>query len=190
MYFLQSHRKKTKMDAKQNSQQIHPKQYILFDTNIVQYATDKNSGISFINYLIELGKREFGFAISDITIYELLRGAYVNKKKDMLSVLSLFPRYFITEKVLVASAELETLYNLDKTPKADDGDKFIGATAILTGSLILTANSRDYPTPFFIEQERKIISYLYNGRNKSIPICLLSPDINVIKTKFLEIPNQ
>lgn len=175
----------------QLQKQTPPIQYILLDSNIIHYSADKNSYVAFTSYLSELAQRGFGLAISEITLYELLRGTYVKKKSDMINVLNLFPRYFITNQALTAAADLETLYNIDKIPTSvEDGDKFIGATSILTASLILTANSRDYPLPFFAELERRILSYNYNNRLKSIPVSLLSPDMNIINMKFNEIPNQ
>jgi predicted nucleic acid-binding protein len=171
--------------------QIKTIQNIIIDTNILQYVGEKTTSTTIVPYLSDLLSRGFGLAISDISIYELLKGANANKEQEMRNILNLFQRYYLTENVLIASAQLETLYRADKIfPKQiGDGDILIGATAILTGSLIITANFRDYPLPFFKEVERFSLSYTYGGNHsKNLMIGLLSPDLGFINQKFSERP--
>ena len=67
----------------------------------------------------------------------------------------------------------------------ENGDKFIAATSILTGSLILTANSRDFPSPCFLESERKpIIFEEKRNRTKCILFTILTSDITMINQRF------
>lgn len=172
-----------------------PKQNIILDSNIIQYTADKFASQVFVQYLSDLLKRGFGLAISDISIFELLKGAYVKKENEMLQLLSIFIRYYLVDRVLVAAAQLETLYKLDGIdPKQiEAGDKLIGSTAILTGSLILTANARDFPSQYFPEVERKPLMYSIKNKNnfsKCILVTLLNPDINMISQKFSERPNE
>ncbi len=75
-----------------------PKQNIILDSNIIQYSADKNASIVFIPYLLELLQRGFGFSISDITIYELLKGTNAKNETEMLCILNIFQRYYLTDK--------------------------------------------------------------------------------------------
>lgn len=172
---------------------VQPKQDILLDTNILQYSGDKYASIVFVPYLQELLGRGFGLAISQISIYELLKGASVKMEREMLPILNLFQQYFITDQVLLAAAQLDTIYALEKlfSKQIEDCDKFIAATSILTGSLILTANARDFPWPYFQEVERAPMIYKEKrSRSRSILVSLLSPDITVINQRFSERPSQ
>lgn len=67
---------KKKMDKKTqaNQQNNPPKQKIILDTNIFSDLTDRNLVVPLIQYLTDLDKRGFEFALSDITLYELMRG--------------------------------------------------------------------------------------------------------------------
>ncbi len=172
-----------------NENKTQPKQNIILDSNIIQYSADRNASLVFVPYLSELLQRGFGFAISDITIYELLKGANVKNEAEMLRILNIFQRYYLTDNVLIASGQLETIYKIEgiEQKQIEDGDKFIGATAILTGSLILTANSRDFPSPYFHELERKPLIYIEKrNRSKCILASILSPDIVMINRRFSE----
>jgi predicted nucleic acid-binding protein len=170
-----------------------PKQNLILDSNIIEYASNKYCSVELNPYLSDLLKRGFGFAISDITIFELLKGASVKKENEMLQILNNFQRYYLTENVLTAASQIETLYKMESVdPKQMGyGDMFIAATSILTGSLILTANSRDFPSPFFQEVER--LPLIYNERKnraRCILISILSPDINMINQRFSERPQK
>lgn len=174
---------------KENQEQ--PKQYILLDSNIVQYAADKFASVEIVPYLQELMNRGFGLAISDITIYELLKGANVKKENEMLQTLNLFQTYFVTQQVLLAAARLETIYKIEGIlpNQIEEGDKFIAATSILTGSLIITANIRDFPWPYFQEVERKIAVYSEKRkRSKCVMLAILNPDIQMVNQRFSERP--
>lgn len=176
-----------------NENKTQPKQNIILDSNIIQYSADKNASLVFVPYLSELLKRGFGFAISDVTIYELLKGANIKNEAEMLRILNIFQRYYLTDNVLIASAQLETIYKIEgiEQKQIEDGDKFVGATAILTGSLILTANSRDFPSPYFQELERRALIYTEKrNRSKCILASVLSPDIAMINRRFSERPKE
>lgn len=70
----------------------------------------------------------------------------------------------------------------------DHGDKFIAATAILSGSLILTADVRGFPWPFFHEIEYNPLIHIVGKKTKSHMIGLLRPDFDLIKRRFEERP--
>lgn len=171
-------------------QDVPPQQYIIFDTNILQYSTSKHTTAPFIQYLSDVIGRGFGLAISEITIFELLSGATVKQERARFQTLSLFKRYKISEQVLVGAAQLATLYQRENilTQNISTADMIIAATAILTGSLVMTANVNDFPRPFFREAEERLINYRYKNRPRMIPVCLLSPNIPVISKRFGERP--
>ena len=167
-----------------------PKQSILLDTNIMSRIDSTERGKSLTAYLVELLGRGFGFAISDITIYELLRGNTKSKETEMLNFLNPWPRYHLDENVIIASAQFDNIMKLESidVKSVDQGDKFIAATSALTGSLVLTANSRDFPWPLFQEVERKPIYYEEGHKQRCFLLALLKPDNDTISLRFNERP--
>ena len=158
------------MKKPQNKEQPDkaPKQKILLDTNIISDLKDKNIQIPLTSYLLELVQRGFEFALSSVTMYELMRGLSIKNEKKMFEFISPYFRYFITDEVLITSAQLDNLMKMENinVNSVDHGDKIISATAILTGSLILTANVRDFPLPFFHEVEYKPLFYQDQKKKK------------------------
>lgn len=168
-----------------------PKQTIILDTNIFSYIGEKEVGIHVVLYLMDLLNRGFGFAYSDITIYELLRGTTEKKEAEMLSILNPYFRYHLSENVILAAAQLDNIMKAEKIDanKIDHGDKFIAATGILTGSLIITANARDFPWPLFHEVESKpIIFQDKSKKTRCYMISLIRPDYELINLRFKERP--
>ena len=138
-------------------------------------------------YLLELSNRKFGLAISTVTAYEILKGVDISKEQEVLKVIEVFLNYEVDRGVLVAAARLDSIYSLENihTKEVDDCDKFIAATALLTGSVILTTNARDFPWPIFREVERKYIEFDVNKKwKKSVAISLLEPDWNIVKMRL------
>lgn len=168
-----------------------PRQTIILDTNIFSYIGDREVGIHMISYLIDLLNRGFGFAYSDITRYELLRGTTESKENEMLDILNPYFRYFLSENVILAAAQLDNIMKAEKIEvnSVDHGDKFIAATAILTGSLIMTANARDFPWPIFHEAESRAITFQdRNKKTRCHMISLIRPDFDLINLRFKERP--
>lgn len=164
-------------------------QNIILDTCILQYFSDKYISSELRTYLIDLLGRGFGLAISDVSIMELLQDATVKRETEGMNSLKPFVRYNLLDNTLIAAAQLSTLYKRDK---CHDGismaDKIIGATAVLSGSLILTADINDYPRPFFSESEEKLVTYRKNNRPNMISMQLLRPNIIYINQRFTERP--
>lgn len=168
-----------------------PLQRIILDTNVLSYLSEKETAPQILGYMLELVQRGFGFAISDITIYELLRGNKQEKEKRMIDLLNPYFRYFLTDTLLVTAAQLDNIMKLENIDinSVDHGDKFISATAILTGSLILTADAKGFHWPFFQEVERKIIYFTAkNKKTKCYILALLKPDNTIINQRFSERP--
>jgi len=165
-------------------------QNIILDTCILQYFSDRYISVGLKTYLINLIGKGFGLAISDISVLELLQGANASQETEGLNVLKLFNRYNLQERILVAAAQLSTLYSQDKI--YNDGismaDRIIASTVILTGSLVLTADINDYPRPFFDEAEEKLITYRKKNKSNMIAVQLLRPDVIYINQRFSERP--
>lgn len=166
------------------------KQSVICDTNILQYLGNKHILLELTNYLLDLEKRKFTLSISIISLYELLSGATLTQEKKIVKTLNQFKKWEITEEVLITSSRLTTLYNMGRIPiqMISSEDKFIAATAILTGSLILTANVNDFPRPFFREAEEKLIFYKRKDKKIMLSLYLLNPNYPVINQRFTERP--
>src|SRR6266568_1067439 len=169
------------------TQQVQLPHIILLDTNIIQYTSQPRIADPLNVYLDDLLKRGFDFAISSITIYELLRRASRRTEAKMLAVLDTFRKYGLTDKVLQNAAQLESLYKLENimSNEIEHGDKFIAATSILATSLVLTANAVDFPAPYFREVERYLITYeVKRERTRSIMVYILRPEVSVIEQRI------
>jgi len=166
-----------------------PKIQVILDTNIIKKILDRYSVKVFAEYLSNLVQRNGTFVISDFTSFELIRGANLVTEGNVFPLINFITRLNVTTQVLLAAARLETLYKIDEIQPAgiEIGDKLIAATAILNSALILTANGRDFPWPYFQEVERKIIEYEdKNKRTKCIPVSLLLPDFRIVAKRFNE----
>jgi|SRR5579884_1503685 len=169
-----------------------PQKLFILDTNIIQYTNNRYSELVFTSLLNELDQEGYSGHISSITIYELLKGANKKIEKEMLLQLNSFKKFEVLDNILQTAAQLETLYRLDgiQPNQIEQGDKIIAATALVTNSHILTANGRDFPYPFFIEEKRKLLEFeVQKKRYKVIPVSFIYPDLEIINKKILEIPD-
>ncbi len=167
-----------------------PVQYIILDTNILQYTGNKDIAVALITFLSELVQRGFKLAISDISIYESLCGTTISQEIEIIETLKLFPNYQITNDVLIASSRLSTLYKNEGVPisQVEIPDKIIASTAILNNSLVLTANVNDFPRPFFAEAEIRHVLFRKNSKDHLLSVMLLRPDLAVILDRFSKRP--
>lgn len=159
--------------------------YIILDTNIISGFSNEDLGSKILEILKEVADYGYGIAISDITYFEILNEASLDKEQKMVSVLNGISRFFVKKDIMIAAAHLGSFYKehgLSPT-QFDPGDKIIASTSVLHNCLILTMNGRDFPQPFFKEIERRMINY----QNKDWPVCVpvyfLEPQIDYI-TKY------
>ena len=120
-----------------------------------------------------------------------MRGLNTERERKMLNFLYSYFRYFLAAEVLIASAQLDNLFKMENINigGVDHGDKMIAATAILTGSLVLTADVRGFPWPFFHEIEyNPLLHKDQNNKTKCHVIGLLRPDFDLIKRHFEDRP--
>lgn len=169
------------------------KQRILFDTNALQYLFSAKTKPSFEKAVLELDTEGYGRAISHISIFEAIKSTSINGAKQFEEKLNgsqterPFKRYPLDLDTLMSSAILYNIYSLcDQTKPIlnaiSQPDLFIAATAILTDSLILTADCNHYPRPFFKEIEEIEINYRSKNHPKSIFVMLLEPNYMVIQS--------
>lgn len=62
-------------------------QRVIFDSNLIQYIAQPKSTEAFNVYISDLISRGFEYAISAITIYELLKGATKRTEEKMINLL-------------------------------------------------------------------------------------------------------
>lgn len=156
---------------------------ILFDTNILQYYSVPNIQQNLDAFLRELViDSSVKFAISQITLCELLSGANVNQETKASEHISAFKQYAIDDQALIMAARLTNLYKEEGVPdtQINIGDKIIAATSILTGCPILTANVNDFPRPYFVEKFRHLLTYQKGRGLATICLEILAPDIELI----------
>lgn len=167
---------------------LKPVQNVILDTNIFNYSSNKFISTTLNSFLSLLINSGFVLAFSDISMCELLSGATVTQENDQLSVLNNFRRYLVDDNVLIGAARLQSFYKKENVPEGqiDLADKIIAATAIITGSLILTANVNDFPRPFFHEVHEERLMYRKKDSSCLQVVQLLSPNIELINQRLTE----
>lgn len=146
--------------------------YILLDTNIISGFSNQILGEKILDVLREIHNLGYGIAISDLTYFELLNEASLEKEKKMIGALNGITRCYVKKNVLIAAAHLSSLYKehgLQMT-QFDNGDRIIAATAVLQNWIIFTTNGKDFPQPFFKEIDRRMLDY----QSKEWPVCVPS----------------
>ena len=168
-------------------------QPIILDTNIIQYSANKAMKIEILEYFMDLWQRKFILKISDITMFEIFSGSTVKQEEEIFKTLQLFPKYQVTNIVLLVAARISTLYGIEKLPNGEKKianenisvpDKIIAATAIITNSLVMTADINHFPPPFLIGVENKLIFYQKKHKQCLEHIMLLQPNYPFILQRF------
>jgi len=165
-----------------------PSRYIILDTCIFQHFADKALGLAAINALSEPIQAGYGISISDFSFFELLDGASLEKEAERINSVGKTRRFWVKKQVLVTAAHLGCLYTKDGIPdkQIGAGDKIIGATALLTNSIIYTTNGRDFPRPFFIELASVPLWYKKNDQDVCVMSYYLEPNTPYIVEKYNE----
>ncbi len=154
---------------------------ILLDSCVLEYLDDEDLRPSIVGCLNNVVKNKNTLALSEYLRFELLRGAFRKVETRMMALIDNFQRYQVTEEILIAAAQLETLYKeLSVNSGISDGDKILASTAILTNGLILTANLKDFPPPFFKYNFRELIERHQKRYSQPIAIGILEPDFEII----------
>lgn len=169
------------------------KKYLLLDTNIIQYAGNKNKALSksVRERLLSLEKSGYSIVISQYSVFENLQGLWGNKAEEATALLAKFEQKIVSKEVLVLASILGGLYGRENDLKGiSEGDKIIAATAMLTNALVLTRNHRDFPIPFFIQEEFFTLDYTDGNRKKLLDLGLYKPNTKIINSKVAELEPQ
>lgn len=164
----------------------------ILDTNIIEYAMDRDINPVLIPYLQSVIKRGAELVISEISVYELIKGANPNKRTLVFKTIKDYKRLEITQEILLFAALFEKIYKLQKDLEIvkrefNDIDKIIAATSFHENAFLMTGDTNDFPRPFFKELIWKSIEY--KRRNKPITnhICVLRPEFEIIKSGLTKV---
>src|SRR3989344_7616541 len=95
------------------------KKYLLLDTNIIQYAGNKNKALSenVRTQLLSLEKSGYSIVISQYSVFENLQGLWGNKAEEATALLAKFEQKIVSKEVLVLSSILGGLYGRENDLK-------------------------------------------------------------------------
>jgi predicted nucleic acid-binding protein len=160
---------------------------IILDTCILQYLNDDRIRPELIRVLVNLTKKGARLYFSDFSTYELFSGCNSQKKQKLLEIWNKFPRFSVWLTVTKLAAELSTIYqeNVNHYDSISDGDKIIGAQAIISKSFVITSDANDFPRPFFNECTSENIQY-QNKKRKilTLAIYVLEPNYKKIDAEI------
>ena len=126
---------------------------------------------------------DYRLAISEFTTYEYLRRLWGKKAKKAEEAISGYERKTVTREVLETASILDGLYYDEGLTNISDGDKIIAATAILEDGLILTANHKDFPNPFFTTHEWRILPIKYPRYTQHLYLAMYKANTQLINLK-------
>ncbi len=121
----------------------------------------------------------YKLAISDYTAYESLINVWGKRAEEIIAALKLYEWKSVTIQVLRLASILHGLYHDEKIENIRDGDKIIGATAILEAGLVFTRNHKDFPSPFFIPKKFMILPIQHNRYLEHMDLALYEPNIDL-----------
>lgn len=162
--------------------------HIFIDTCIIQFSGDKNKSKSeaVTKCLASLAAEGYLLAISEITLYENLHGLWGQQVEKAYELINSYESKVVSWKVLLFASMLGGLYHEEKRTDVDMGDKIIAATALLERGLVLTANHKDYPTPFFLTEKSFALTYKVGHYTKTLDLILYKPDSKLILRRINE----
>lgn len=169
------------------SSETKPLRYIVLDTNIFQHLGNDSLAIEIIKVLKEAKEKNYGLALSQYSILELVDTANIDIEKRRLNVISGFKHFKVKQDILIVAGHLGCLYKddgLTEKQQPERGDKIIGATAINHNCLIYTTNAKDFPPPYFKEIGRHWLTYKKNGADVAIVGYFMEPDILAIVRRY------
>lgn len=161
----------------------NPLPYIILDTCVIQAASSKNHHKSeaALQYLKRFNNSS-QLAISEISVFENLQGLWGKRADKALQKLKQFEWKEVNGTVLILASQLGGLYNQSGSGLANiqTGDKLIAATAILLQGFVLTINPRDFPAPFFYQQEWEPLTYQNSHYSQTLDLYVLAPNFALI----------
>ena len=164
-------------------------QHILVDTCIISYLLSNKKELveQTKEYLDQLMNNNNKLAISNFSVYEILRNIDPNKRDEAEEILDRFIQVDHNEERQKRATLLYSAYENDSKIKSkkhsiSDIDIFIGSLIFTKDKpYLLTADYCDFPRPFFVESSIKRIEYKEkNGNRKCIYYYLLEPNLESI----------
>lgn len=122
---------------------------------------------------------EFNLAISEISYAELINGANKSKIEKVKARLDTFTKIAITQRILVGSAILANVYQVQRNQTSGAGvaDLIIASTSFVHDLPLVTADVMDFPHPFFRQDDSENIIYKKKNRDNLITIDVLRPNV-------------
>jgi len=125
---------------------------ILIDSCVLIYCGHDKHSVFIENLLRQLTRNNNTLFISEMVGFEVLSECQ-NKKNATyyVELISKLRNVALNKKILMIGALLRKYYSQKKYGKevCSVGDVLIGASAIQTGALLLTANRKDFPREFW-----------------------------------------
>jgi predicted nucleic acid-binding protein len=160
-----------------NPQTPPNKPLVILDTNIFGYLLDVNKISQVLGIMLELSNT-YESSMSSYTRYELVSKG-TKDVQQLIDLLQKFRTFIIDDNVLVI-AGLMTCLHVEK-----GGDSIIAATALMNTAVILTANHKHYPEPYFHEQKYwHIDTKSKDNRTTTMTVHLLQVDYVRCGTDF------
>lgn len=153
----------------------------IIDSNIIDYAFKERTKKVAAEILQKTAK-DFTLVISEYLRFEVYRGLSMSRIPAAKDIIKAFTAYPVSREVLDVAAALTTCYECDDQTKGQrgsisDGDIIIGATAFKHKFVVITANRRDFPAPYFEERRKHV---LHTQDTRPIPIYELYADTNYL----------
>lgn len=160
--------------------------YFLLDSCIIEYLFNEDLNSIVDEQLIKWSDDIFKPAISDITYAELIDGVIKDKEDRLVKLLDKFYNIAVTQRVLKGSGKMGCVYK-EKDNQFSNislGDKIIAATSVIHNIIIVTANIKDFPYPFFESIASESLVYFHKTKKRMISIALLKPNYEYINYAF------
>ncbi len=163
---------------------------ILIDTNILVYCGDKGYGKDAQKLLRTLKDNKNNLATSEICCFELIKNAHnLTVRKYYLNLINYIHKIAVDTTALQNSALLYHQYHKEFNGNCKMGsvDIVIAGTVVYNkGTILLTANRKDFPMPFW-----KLVSQTYlmkkNGEgNEIVNIFALEFDYATVEGKEIK----
>ncbi len=175
---------------KENIQQFEKilSQRVVVDTNILVYCGNKDFGYQAKTLLRTLKNGSNDLGVSHASCFELIKNARDEKIRDYyFSLIEYIHNIPITQEIIKNSYVLYHTYldrNVQDAKKIESFDLIISGTMIYhKGALLLTANRRDFPMPFWNNKAQGYFMYKDGESCKLINLFLLEFDYAQLKMK-------
>ena len=164
-------------------------QWLILDTNIITFLNDEARQEAVEQILIDAESDGFKPAFSEMTLFEALTNANPKDIIEIEKTTKKLDNFAINTLVLRMGALLHNCYKqegiLQRNSDIDMGDRIIAATAILQGAQIFTGNARDFPWPFFIDNQTIDAPFTSkNSNNQLFPLAIKQPNIPILQSYF------